>query len=85
MYKYFTMSNLSESTFISYEPVKLIDEVSTQLYYIGTSNFGNASNSAVWKIKKIEKIGNVWSLAAYPDGNQDYKFVWDERGNYNYI
>jgi hypothetical protein len=79
------MSNLSESTFISYEPVKLIDEVSTQLYYIGTSNFGNASNSAVWKIKKIEKIGNVWSLAAYPDGNQDYKFVWDERGNYNYI
>ena len=85
MYKYFTMSNLSESTFISYEPVKLIDEVSTQLYSIGTSNFGNASNSAVWKIKKIEKIGNVWSLAAYPDGNQDYKFVWDERGNYNYI
>jgi hypothetical protein len=86
MYKIPNMINISEPpAIISYEPYKLMDEVSSQLFYIGTSNYGNVADSAVWKIKKIEKIGNVWTLAAYPDGNQEYKYIWNNRENYNYI
>ncbi len=66
------------------EPYTLIDEASATEFYIGMSINGNAESSAVWKIKKIWKDGTV-TYSGYPDGIQDFKFVWNNRTEYNYI
>lgn len=67
----------------NYEPVRLIDELSETEIYIGESiNFSDKSNDS-WRIKKIIKIGNVWEFQ-FPNGKQDYVFIWDDRYAYDY-
>lgn len=66
------------------EPIKLVDEVSTTLFYIGVSLNGGDTSKPSWRIKKISKEGSVWKTTQFPDGKQSYSFVWDDRGTYNY-
>jgi len=65
------------------EPVKLIDEVSSTEYYIGESINGNKQSKPTWKIKRIWKVGSVYNFG-YPEGQQKYNFVWDDRFSYSY-
>jgi hypothetical protein len=61
-----------------------IDEATSTLIYIGFSqNLGTDSSIALWKIKKIEKIGTVWEIK-YADGNELYDNIWDNRSTLNY-
>lgn len=71
------------------DAVILIDELSATEFYIGTSwNRANQSKPT-WKIKRIWKVGSVWHFG-FPvedgkyDGNQDFKWVWDDRYGYSY-
>jgi len=61
----------------------LVDEVSTTLYYVGTSKNSTDTSKPNWRIKKIWKIGNVWHFR-FPNGNEDFKFVWNNRTSYTY-
>jgi hypothetical protein len=70
-----------QSIFI--EPYILVDELSTTEYYIGTSKSFNDMARPNWRIKRIVKIGNVWKFQ-YPDGKQDFIFIWDDRLSYSY-
>jgi hypothetical protein len=65
------------------DPVMLVDEVSATEFYIGVSK--NTSNTAAphWRIKKIWKSGSVWHFG-FPDGHQDFLFIWDDRALYVY-
>lgn len=65
------------------EPYRYIDEVTDELFYIGVSNNGNSTDRPIWNIKKIEKIGTEWRVS-FPEGKQQFKFVWDERYLYDY-
>lgn len=65
------------------DPVMLIDELSATEYYIGMSNNFKDPGAAHWRIRRIWKIGSVWHFG-YPDGNQDFKYVWDDRLSYTY-
>lgn len=65
------------------EPPMLIDELSTEEYYVGTSRNSNNQASSNWKIKRIWKVGNVW-LTGYPNGDQGFNYVWDDRYSYVY-
>jgi hypothetical protein len=65
------------------DPVKLIDEISSTEYYIGESINGNDQTKPTWKIKKIWQVGTVWHFG-YPDGKQDYLYIWDDRFDYSY-
>jgi hypothetical protein len=62
----------------------LIDEASSTEYYIGTSS-GSAKgeNIASWSIKKIWKDGNIWRTQ-FPNGDQSFIFVWNDRLIYTY-
>ena len=61
-----------------------IDEVSTTLVYVGYAQVSGANAAqAVWKIKKIEKIGTVWEFK-YADGDELYDNIWNNRYSLNY-
>ena len=62
----------------SIEPFTLIDEVSGEEFYIGVSINGRNTSKAIWKIKKIWKDGTMWRIE-FPNGDQSYKYVWDDR------
>jgi len=74
----------SGTQYIVIKPTTLIDEVSLTEYYIGVSNNGNNPNSNIWQIKKIKKTGNVWNITLYPNGSQEFKFIWNNRTEYIY-
>lgn len=65
------------------DPYVLIDELSETEIYIGTSKSFPDKSKPYWRIKRILKIGNVWQME-HPEGNQDFKFVWDDRYSYMY-
>lgn len=67
------------------EPITLIHEYSSTEYYIGISNNGRDTSKNVWQIKRIVKNGDVWSVTQFPDGNQTFNYVWDNRLIYTYL
>jgi hypothetical protein len=61
-----------------------IDELATTLVYVGYAQVSGApAGSAVWKIKKIEKVGTVWEIK-YADGDELYDNIWNNRYSLNY-
>jgi hypothetical protein len=65
------------------EPSTLIDEASSEEFYIGTSQSSRNTSKAIWRIKKIWKDGTIWKVE-FPNGDQSFKFVWDDRSGYTY-
>jgi hypothetical protein len=65
------------------DPIMLVDEMSAVEYFVGTSNNFNDAGKPTWRIRRIWKIGSVWRFG-YPDGNQGFKYVWDDRYGYTY-
>ena len=69
----------------NFEPITLIDEQSSEEYYIGVSTNGRDTSKPYWRIKKIWKDGTVWKIQ-FPDGDQTYIFILDDRiGAYTYL
>jgi hypothetical protein len=68
---------------INIEPYLLVDETSTTEYYIGTSRSFSDPGKPNWRIKRIIKIGNIWK-SQYPNGDQRFQFIWDDRFSYIY-
>ncbi len=61
----------------------LVDVVSDDEIYTGTSNWGNNPDKSCWKIKKVWKDGTVWKMG-FPNKKQTHSFIWDERNTYTY-
>lgn len=79
------MSNINENP-VSYIPIvpnTIIDEVSSEEFYIGKSINTKSQTATTWSIKKIWKVGTVWNFG-FPDGNQEYSFAWSDRVGYDY-
>ena len=61
-----------------------VDEVSATLVYVGYAQVSSPDGSlAVWKIKKIERVGTVWEIR-YADGDELYDNIWNNRFSINY-
>jgi hypothetical protein len=73
---------LSGNTETYYEPYIYVDQSGTTKY-TGTSQNSNNGGVAVWKIKKEWKVGNV-TLMGFPNGSQDFIFIWNNRVGYTY-
>jgi len=69
---------------IDIEPYVIIDELSSSEIYIGISKSFSDPARANWRIKRIQKIGNVWKFQ-FPNGDQNFKFIWDDRISYTYM
>jgi hypothetical protein len=65
------------------DAVMLVDELSSIEYYIGVSRNTKNEGKANWRIKKIWKDGTTWRFE-FPEGDQDFKWVWGDRLTYTY-
>ncbi len=61
----------------------LVDEVSSTEIYVGISRNSKNPAGSNWRIKRIWQVGTVWNFG-FPDGNQDFVFIWDDRYSYSY-
>ena len=66
-----------------FDEIMLVDELSSTEYYVGWSNNFSDPAAPNWRIRRIWKVGNVWKFE-FPDGNQDYIWIWDSRLSYQY-
>jgi len=56
-----------------------IDEISDTLLYIGYTRASIADeNAPIWKIKRVSKIGSIWTIA-YATGTDLYSNIWTNR------
>jgi len=65
------------------ESSMVIDEVSTTEFYIGYSKNSSLRSASNWRIKRIVQISTVWNFQ-FPNGNQSFNFIWDDRDTYDY-
>jgi len=65
------------------DAVMLVDELTSEEYYVGVSRNTKNQGKPNWRIKKIWKDGTTWRFE-FPEGDQDFKWVWDERLTYTY-
>jgi hypothetical protein len=70
-----------ETTSYSYKTI--IDEVNKNLSYVGDSEPSTATSASLWKIRRIQTIGTVTTIA-YADGNSDFDNIWDNRASLTY-
>lgn len=75
-------SEINAQTYNS-ELRKLIEEVSSTEYYIGISESFVNIYEAIWQIKKISKTGDVWTIQ-FPNGDQSFNYIWNNRAGYTY-
>lgn len=61
-----------------------IDEVSSSEIYLGWAVAGSSANDNVWKIKQIKQTGSVWTQK-YPNGDENYLYVWSDRLTLQYL
>lgn len=69
---------------VGFAPGKqLIDEATTAITYIGEADTNALTSAPVWRIRRVNKVGNVTTIA-YPSGQADYNFIWDDRSSLSY-
>jgi hypothetical protein len=68
---------------INIEPYVLIDQVSPVEFIIGTSRSFSDTTLPNWRIKQIILNATVW-VTGYPNGDQNFKFIWEDRAGYTY-
>ena len=76
--------NMNDGVQYNFNPATLIDEVSSDEIYIGNSSGGKDGNASNWLIKKIWKDGTIWNIG-FPNGDQSFKFIWNDRASYTYL
>lgn len=60
-----------------------VDDASTTVTYVGEAPLNSAESAAVWRIKKLETIGNVFKVT-WADGNQFFDNTWSGRTGLTY-
>ena len=61
-----------------------IDEVSKTLFYLGWAELATDEGDPLWKIRRIQQVGSVWEQK-YVNGNEFYRYIWDDRSGYVYL
>ena len=76
------LSNINEIN-VCIEPYVFTEDITGGTKYIGTSASFPIITAEVWKIKKQWLSGGTCYMG-FPNGCQDFKFIWDCRGTYTY-
>jgi len=61
---------------------KLIDQEGTY-YYIGEAVPGTDTTQALWRIKRIEEVGDDYNIL-WANGTADFDKIWDDRATFTY-
>lgn len=63
--------------------IKLLDEASSTITYVGEAAPGSSTASAVWKIKRLQTVATVTTIA-WADGNENFDNIWNNRAILTY-
>ena len=64
---------------------KTFDYSGTNLIFVGKTKLGTAKSEPFWQIKKFIYNGSSQLIdIQWPDGDDDFKYVWDNRVSYSY-
>jgi len=66
------------------EPYVLISGLTGTTRYTGISINNGDATKPTWRIKKEWQIGNAQYMG-FPNGDQSYIFIWNNKGTYNYF
>lgn len=84
MYQWFITSSRNNAPVqVSGEPT-LIDEVSSDFFYLGYSLPLTPSSVAGWMIKRVKKTGSTYEIA-YATSYMDSSNIWDNRASLTYV
>jgi hypothetical protein len=61
---------------------KLIDTEGSYIY-IGEALPGSATSDSVWRVKRIEEVGDDYNIL-WADGTSDFTKIWDDRLTFTY-
>lgn len=78
------MADFNNEYGYNFKPYILVDELSDTEIYVGISKNGRSKSKPIWQIKKSVKNGSVWTINEYPNGDQSFSFIWDNRLTYTY-
>jgi hypothetical protein len=67
---------------LNIQPYVFVDTSGATIYTGVSLSFPNGGAS-VWRIKKEWKVGNV-TYMGFPDGDQGFTFIWNNRTGYTY-
>jgi hypothetical protein len=69
---------------VNIEPILLIDNLSEFEVYVGYSNKNNNQTKPNWRIKRFTNVDGIHHFG-FPNGNQNFEFIWNDRFTYNYF
>jgi hypothetical protein len=52
--------------------------------YIGYAAAGTDPDSASWRIKRLSYVANNLTAIEYPEGDDSFSYIWDDRVSYDY-
>ena len=61
-----------------------VDDVSSTITYVGEAPIRSPNTAPVWRIKKLETLGSVFSIT-WADGNMSFDNVWNDRASLSYL
>lgn len=64
--------------------IKIQNNASGQVEYVGEAYPGTSTSEARWRIKKIEYNGENPSSVSWADGTSRFTKIWDNRASYSY-
>lgn len=62
--------------------MRVDDTTTANVVYIGHARIGEATDDAVWRIKRIDESSGV--VITWADGNASFDNVWDNRASLTY-
>jgi hypothetical protein len=61
-----------------------LDQISTDLFYVGKALIGSVDSNNTWQIVKYTKTGNILK-SEYANGSELFNQIWNNRLTLNYI
>ena len=76
---------MSVSSVVSFDTTYAIrvDDASPTVTYVGEAAIKSSEAAPVWRIKKLETVGSVFSIT-WADGTMSFNNVWDNRAALSY-
>ena len=76
-------SNVNNQQLPVFEPIQIFDGLTGTTRYVGTTLTFTDTAAPLWRIQKIWEDSGIW-YSGFPDGIQDFVYVWNSRAGYTY-
>jgi len=61
-----------------------VDDAGSGITYIGKADPGSSEASGVWQISRIDESSPGQTIILFPDGQNSFDKIWDNRASLSY-